>query len=170
MAGGAMREADPDFLRALQLLREVQAADIAKKGAQVRRLLRLPPDQERFVLVYSPGRGAENELAVKSRSVIQIIQNFASYVDVPEAHLKDHSALPSLKSAAATDRKDIAKIHSGKDKPGSAFAAVHYRGYWFWIDEGDLHAKRELSVIQLCFTLRESVGEEKVPLLTIPAQ
>ena len=120
-AGGAVREADPEFIRALDLLREVQAAgafgmrveedkakgstgvvffrrddvpaDIAEKGAEIRRLLKLPAEQQKFVLTYSPVRGAENELAVNSRSMLQIMQAFASYLDVPEAHLKDHSAV-----------------------------------------------------------------------------
>src|SRR5215471_7684173 len=71
-AGGTVREADPDFVRALNLMREVQAAgafgmrveedkvkgstgvvffrrddvapDIAEKGAEIRRLLKLPQD------------------------------------------------------------------------------------------------------------------------------
>jgi len=77
-AGGVVREADPEFLRALDLLREVQGArafgmrveedkvkgstgvvffrrddmspEIAEKGAEIRRLLKLPADQQKFVL------------------------------------------------------------------------------------------------------------------------
>ena len=76
--------------------RDDVTADIAEKGAEVRRLLKLAPDQQKFVLTYSPVRGADNELAVNSRSMLQIMNAFASYLDVPEAHLKDHSALPAL--------------------------------------------------------------------------
>jgi len=71
MAGGRMREADPEFVRVLQLLREVQAAgavgmrveedkakgstgvlffrredvpaEVVEKVAEIRRLLKLPP-------------------------------------------------------------------------------------------------------------------------------
>ena len=125
-AGGAVREADPAFIRALELLREVQPAgafgmrveedkakgstavvffrrddvppDIEAKGAEVRGLLKLPAEPQKFVLTYSPTRGEANELAVNSRSMLQIMQAFASYIDVPEAHLKDSSAWPSLES------------------------------------------------------------------------
>jgi len=134
--------------------------DIARKGAEVRRLLKLSPDQQRFVLVYSPGRGAEHELAVKSRSMIQIMQSFAATWTSGGAP-EDHSAIPAFGNGPASDRKDVVKIRSGKHKPGSAFAAVRYRGYWFWIDDSDLQAKRELSVIQFCFTLRETGGERR---------
>ena len=139
-AGGAVREADPEFIRALDLLREVQAAgafgmrveedkakgstgvvffrrddvpaDIAEKAAEIRRLLKLPADQQKFVLTYSPVRGAENELAVNSRSMLQIMQAFASYLDVPEAHLKDHSAWPSLENATAAESRQQTRADS----------------------------------------------------------
>jgi hypothetical protein len=62
------------------------------------------------------------------------------------------------------------RIHSGKDKPASAFAAVHYRDYWFWIDDGDWHTKRALTAVMFFFTLAETGGNEKLPLITIPAQ
>ena len=198
-AGGTVREADPELIRALDLLREVQAAgafgmrveedkvkgstgvvffqrddvpaDIAEKVAEIRQLLKLPAEQQKFVLTYSPMRGAENELAVNSRSMLQIMQAFASRLDVPDAHLKDHSAWPSLENApAAESRQQNPRIHSGKDKPANAFAAVRYRDYWFWVDNGDLQTKRALTVVMFFFTLVDTGSPEKLPLITIPAQ
>src|SRR5688572_18599630 len=109
-AGGVAREADPDFVRAMALLREVQAAggvgmrveedkvkgstavvvfrpddlspDLVEKAAEVRRLLRLPAQGHTFALTYSPMRGAEGDMAVNSRSMLQIMAAFASYLDV----------------------------------------------------------------------------------------
>jgi hypothetical protein len=199
IAGGGVRAADPDFVRALALLREVQAAgafgmrveeekakgstgvvlfrrddvpaDILEKGAEIRRLLKLPAESQRFVLTYSPARGADNELAVNSRSMLQIMQAFASHLDVPEAHLKDQSAWPSLEnSSAAESRQDNVRVYSGKDKPANAFAAVRYRDYWFWVDNGDFKTKRALTVIMFFFTLADTGSPEKLPLVTIPAQ
>ena len=62
------------------------------------------------------------------------------------------------------------RIHSGKDKPAGAFAAVRYRDYWFWVDNGDFQTKRALTVIMFIFTLAETGTAEKLPLVTIPAQ
>ena len=84
--GAGVKEADPAFVRALELMRDVQAAGgigmrvdedkvkgqtavlffrrddvdpgVAEKTAEVRRLLGLPAGQEKFVLTYSPVRGA----------------------------------------------------------------------------------------------------------------
>jgi hypothetical protein len=198
-AGGIVREADPDFARALLLLRDVQTAgafgmrveedkekgstgivffrrddvppEIAEKGAEIRRLLKLPLDQQKFVLIYSPARGTDKELAVNSRSMLQIMQAFAAGVDVPEEHLKEHSAWASaINSADAPNPQPGPRIHSGKTKPTGAFAAVHYRDYWFWVDNGDLQTKRALTVVMFFFTLAENGSNEQLPLITIPAQ
>jgi len=198
-AGGTVREADPAFIRTLELLREVQAAgafgmrveedkakgstgvvffrrddvtpDIAEKGAEIRRLLNLAAEPQKFVLAYSPARGADNELAVNSRSMLQIMTAFASHLDVPEAHLKDHSAWLSVENGpTAEGRQKAPRIHSGKDKPAGAFAAVRYRDYWFWVDNGDLQTKRALTVVMFFFTLADTGSPEKLPLITIPAQ
>jgi hypothetical protein len=195
-----VREADPEFARALRLLRELQEAgvfgmqvdedktnktftgiiffrrgdippDIAEKAAEIRRLLKMSPDQEKFTLTYSPARGATNELAVNSRSMIQIMQALAGCADVPEAHLKAHKvwAVPDRGSTPQTPEHNL-RIFSGKQKPVGAFAAVNYRGYWFWIDDDDQDTKRALTVIVLFFTLAETGVPERLPLVTIPAQ
>jgi hypothetical protein len=91
-------------------------------------------------------------------------------MDVPEAHLKDHSALPAFESAAPDSRRDAVRIHSGKDRPASSFAAVRYRDYWFWIDDGDLQTKRALTAVMFFFTMAGTGGNEALPLITIPAQ
>ena len=196
--GGAAREADPEFIRALELMRDVQVAgavgmrveedkvkgstavlffrrddlpaDIVAKSAEIRRLLKLPAEGQKYTLTYSPVRGAENELAVNSRSMLQIMAAFASYLDVPEADLKAHRALPAFESAALEGRRDVVRIHSGKEKPADAFAAVRYRDHWFWIDDGDWKTKRALTAVMFFFTLAETGSNEKLPLITIPAQ
>jgi len=197
-AGGTVREADPDFVRALGLIRDVQAAgavglrveedkekgatavvffrrdevpaDILQKGAEARRLLRLSPDAQSFALTYSPARGTDVELAVNSRSMLQIMGAFASYVDVPKEHLEDHRASPGLQSVGPDGRTQGVLIHSGKTAPTDAFAAVRYRDHWFWIEDGDWQTKRAMTAIMFFFTLADTGPTGKLPLITIPAQ
>lgn len=197
-AGGMAREADQDFVHALELMREVQAAgavgmrveedkakgqtavlffrrdgvpaDIVAKTAEMRRLLKLPEDLQKLLITYSPVRGATNELSVNSRSMLQIMGAFASYLDVPEAHLKDHSAVPAFENTTAEPQPNGVRIHSGKEKPSAAFVAVRYHDYWFWIDNGDWQTKRALTAVMFFFTLAETGDPGKLPLITIPAQ
>jgi len=198
VTAGAVREADPEFKRALQLLRDVQTtgaygmrveadkakgssavlffrhedvpADVLAKVAEIKRLLKLPADQQKYVLTYSPMRGGENELAVNSRSMLQILGAFATYIDVPEEHLKEHRAVPVSDSTPSESRQDVVRIRSGKERPADAYAAVFYRGHWFWIDDGDWQTKRALTAVMFFFTLESTGGAENLPLVTIPAQ
>jgi hypothetical protein len=64
----------------------------------------------------------------------------------------------------------VARIHSGREQPADAYAAVFYRGYWFWVDDGDWQTKRALSAVMFFFTLGETGGTDKLPQVTIPAQ
>jgi len=197
-AGGTVREADPEFLRVLELLREVQAAgafgmrveedkskgslavvffrrddvpaDVLEKSAEIRRLLKMPAEPQTFTLKYSPARGTEDELTVNSRSMLQIMSAYASYLDVPEAHLQDRSASPSFENVPRESEGRGVRIHSGKEKPAETYAAVRYRDYWFWIEEGDWRTKRALTAIMFFFTITESGSAERLPLITIPAQ
>jgi hypothetical protein len=197
-AGGIVREADPDFIRALELLRDVQSAgavglrvesdtakgstgvmffrrddvapEIAQKAAEVRRLLKMLPDQQKFLLIFSPVRGTDNELAVNSRSMLQIMGAFASYLDVPQEDLKAHRAAPAFENADPSTRRDSVRIYSGKDKPTDAFVAVRYRNHWFWIDDGDWKTKRALTAVMFFFTIAETGSNENLPMITIPAQ
>jgi hypothetical protein len=198
IVGGTVREAAPEFRRVLQLLSEVQAAgafgmrveedkakgstavvffrredlpaDLLEKVAEIKRLLNLPAELHKYVLTYSPVRGEENELAVNSRSMLQILAAFASYIDVPEAHLREHRAIPASRDASPESLQGVVRIHSGTEQPADAYAAVFYRGHWFWVDDGDWQTKRALTAIMFFFTLEGTGGAENLPLVTIPAQ
>lgn len=195
MTGGRLREADPAFRRALELLRALQAdgaigmrveedkqkgqtavvllrredltPESTAMGAELRGLLRLSPDTYRFGLQYSPMRGTPGELNVNSRSMLQILQAFSSYVDVPEQDVQQRRATPS---APASDHPETGRVRSGPSKPEGAHVAVQYGGHWFWIDETDLRTKRALTAVMFLFTLADTGTADRLPLITIPAQ
>jgi hypothetical protein len=197
-AGGAVREADPEFIEALDLLRQIQAAggvgmrveedkakgatavlffqredatpEVREKAKEIRRLLRLSLDENKFVLTYSPMRGGPGELAVNSRSMLQIMAAFASYMDLPEEDLREKRAVPAFEKLPPSKRQDPVKIHCTNQRPTRAFAEVHYRGRWFWIDDGDWQSKRAMTAVMFFFSLAEGATDEKLPLITIPAQ
>jgi uncharacterized protein YceK len=194
VASGAVRPADPEFVRVLGLLRDLQgegafsmrveenkangstavllfrreglSQETRSKGAELRQLLGMPPDVQRFELVYSPVRGSPEEMTVNSRSMLQILTAFASFVDVPQEHIDRQMARASLQ----TEDQLVGRIRSGRERPESAYAAVEYRGYWFWVEDGDFPAKRALMAVMFFFTLADTGGAERLPLVTIPAQ
>lgn len=195
---GAVHEADPEFVRVLQLLREVQMAgavglrvqerkdknaasvlffrrdnlppEILDKAAEIRRLLKLSQSSQQFNLIYSPAAGADGELGVGSRSMLQIMAAMATYTDVPQSDVQDGRAVPALQSADSTGKDDPVKIKCASDKPADAFVSVQYHNHWFWVDDRDWRTKRAFSAIMFLFTMTQEAGEERLPLITIPAQ
>jgi hypothetical protein len=166
-----VEEARPKGSAAVLFFRhEDVPADVLEKLAEIRRVLKLPPEQHKYVITYSPVRGAEGELAVNSRSMLQILSAFASCVDVPKAHLDDRRAVSVSGDTPPGGGQDVVRIHSGKERPADAYAAVFYRGYWFWIDDADWQTKRALTAVMFFFTLEETSGADRLPQVTIPAQ
>jgi hypothetical protein len=75
-----------------------------------------------------------------------------------------------LSSTNSLDKDDQLRIKCSTEKPANAFAAVHYRNKWFWVDDRDWRTKRALSAVIFMFTMAEPRGNEQLPLITIPAQ
>ncbi|MEY2853047.1 MAG: hypothetical protein RL030_179 [Pseudomonadota bacterium] len=193
--GGAIREADPDFRRVLQLIRNLQGAgavglriekdktrdstavfffqredlspELKANAEEVRRLLHLPDGVDRFNLVYSPMRGAADELTVNSRSMLQILLAISGAVAVPEADVASGTALPGFTEGAPGEQ---GTIRSSTERPQGAFTAVRYRDLWFWVDDKDLVTKRSLAAINFFFAMSDAGNDSQLPLITIPAQ
>lgn len=190
------KPADPDFLRVLQLLSEIQdagavgvrtiagsnrdsgmvmvlrrenvPADITAKGREVRKLLKLPQNLDLFNLVYSPLPAAPDELAIGSRSILQMMMALATYVEVPREDVEQGRVAPM--PPPGTQAQPLLRVHCGAAKPADSFVAVEYRKNWFWVDDRDLNSKRTLSAMLFLFTLSSPGGQESAPVLTIPTQ
>jgi hypothetical protein len=124
----------------------------------------------KFNLVYSPMAGAQGELAVGSRSMLQIMLAMATYTDVPESDLKELRATPSLQTTDTAEQSEMVRIKCSSERPTDGFAMVRYRDHWFWVDDRDWRTKRAFTAIMFLFTMAETGSDEKLPLITIPAQ
>ncbi len=190
---------DPDFLRLLQLLRRIQLSgalsmrvqvdpqknqialltirgndippEIARDSQEVRRLLHLDPDAQEFKLVFGSMSANNHEIAVITRSIMQLMGTMATEVDVPPEDVSQSRAMPGWESVANnTNAIRLIQIKCANTKPADAFVTVDYRKHWFWIDDRDLKSKRALSFMMMLFTLADTGERENLPLITIPAQ
>ena len=48
--------------------------------------------------------------------------------------------------------------------------AVEYEDAWFWIEHEDWYTKRTFAFVMFLFTLSDTGEQERLPLVTIPAQ
>jgi len=137
----------------------------------VRKVLGLNPTEEEFRVVYGSKAKDSSELAILTRSILQIMNNLASSIEVPDAHVADKRVKmtsPEITSAGTT-LAPLIRIQSSSTKPGDAFVAVPYESHWFWIDNRDLKSKGIFSFMMFLFSLTETGGKEGAPVVTISA-
>lgn len=187
------RRADPEFQELVDSIRRIQAADGVGLRVEARSdhkvsLITFPATQTReveddirrvrtllgvdhgiseFPLVFGAVRQSGNELALLTRSMLELMAALASYIDVPQVHVEDNRVTPNLPRDAGAP---LIRVHSAAARPDDEFVAVPYRGHWFWVADTDLRSKRMFTVLVLLFSLIETGDISPVaPVLTIPA-
>jgi len=197
--GGRSRDADPEFYPLLDALRRLQLSEavslrLEKHGGEEAAVLVLMREQVspevqkdmqfvRTTLNVKPTAGGElkvvfgalprgsDELAVLSRSMLEILLEISSGVEVPGQDVSQGRTGPSGRLAAAQDKRDrpLVNIHSGASAPAGAFSAVRYRDTWYWIDDGDINSKITFTFLMMFFSLAETGVTPQAPVLTVPA-
>jgi len=138
----------------------------------VRKTLGLDPSAGDIRVVYGSVAKDDKELALLTRSILEIIIDLASYIEVPSAHVEEKRVNPTMpeETVQGVPVPPLISIYSSADKPGDAFIAVPYRNYWFWIDDRDLRSKTLFSFLMFVFSLTETGGvKEGAPIITVPA-
>ena len=138
----------------------------------VRTLLGLDPKATEFDVVYGSFPSGKTEIAIVTRSTLQVMSEFASYVDVPAADVAEGRVYAPPRSAEDFRLfPPLLRVHGGETAPADAFAAVRYRGQWFWIDDRDFPSKTALSVLMLLISMTETGGAQTgAPVVTVPAR
>ncbi|RAI58741.1 hypothetical protein [Roseicella frigidaeris] len=188
-SGGQSQDASGGFLALMQAMRQVQASgnlglrfDLrpggrrvillldAEKGPgadamrQMRRLLGVPPGSRELEVVYGGQRRAPGQLAVQTRSMLQILNELGAQVDVAEQDVKRGE------TGAALPGERIIRVLQGSKVPADAYAAVPYRDRWFWIPAGDYASKAVFTFAYVLQVLAESGQGAPTPVVTIPGQ
>jgi hypothetical protein len=193
------RPADPEFHRLLEHLRRIQLSGVIGLRVHrvdreeavlmtfrhkvepsveadvlaVRQLLGLDPAGREFQVVYGSVAANDTQLAILSRSILEILVDLSSLIAVPEAHVADGRVAPTTADPEVGPSgpiRPLIRIGSFPERPADAFLAVPYRGHWFWIDDRDMPSKRLFSFLMFMFTLVETGGKDGAPVLTIPTQ
>jgi hypothetical protein len=190
--------ADPEFYPLLEKLRRIQLSgaigiqaekkvkqevllvfkedtsspEIAADSAAVRKILGLDPKARSFNIKYGMIKGSEREIAMLSRSMLQILMYIAARVDVPESHLTQKRVTPTVEEvdAAGLSIAPAVRINSSLQRPEDAFVSIQYRDHWFWIDDRDIKSKQIFSFLMFIFTLVETEGKDAAPVITIPVR
>ena len=200
IAGGTnQRAGDADFYRVIALLRKIQksgavgmkilkeegqddstvlffyrqniAPEIAAALDDLRQVLGLQAGAGEMKVSYGFLPATNREIAMLTRSMMQIMIALSTQVTVPPEHVADGRTVAALSSGKdfEADLGQFIKISSSPDKPENAYTAVKYKAHWFWVDDRDFKSKRAFAFLMILFSLTESGGQKDLPLVTIPA-
>jgi len=168
LAGANQRVGDPDYYRVIELIRQIQvsgaigmrikkAKDLEdttvlffqKEGLQpetlvarqeLSELLGLNPEAREARVNYGLIPGGDDEIAMQTRSMLQIMILLATKIDVPPEHITEGRTIPSMSA--------------GDQAPGYSKL---------------FRTKRTFAFMMILFSLTETGGKEGLPLVTIPA-
>jgi hypothetical protein len=137
-----------------------------------RRLMGLDPTGREFQVVYGSVAANDTQIAMLTRSILEILIDLSSSIAVPDAHVTDRrvTATAEPEMGPSGPIRPLIRVESSPDRPADAFLAVPYRGYWFWIDDRDMASKRLFTFLMFVFTLVETGAKDGAPVLTIPTQ
>ncbi|WP_439613949.1 hypothetical protein [Reyranella sp.] len=194
------RAGDPEFFRLAELLTELQRAnalqirierskdntevsvigfppirtspDIAAKIAEVRRILHLTGAGLSHQVRYGGWSGRGDEIAITTRSMLQVMVELGVLAQVPETDVTGGRATPGPDGfrVSAGERPPLLNILSGPAPPSDSYAAVQYNGRWFWISDTDIRSKSMFSGVMLLFSISDVGVRTAAPVVTVPAQ
>ena len=193
---GRAQSADPEFYSLIEKMRRIQSSGaigmrfqkrekeeatflvmrgvrdpaIEPLSTEVRKLLGLDPLRKEFSVVYGAISKDDKEIAILTRSILEVIIDLSADIEVPAAHVEEKRVSPTHVEEAVKDGKilPLIRIHSSSKKPDDAFVSAPYRNSHFWIDDRDLMPKKIFSFLMFVFTLVETGEKGAAPIVTIP--
>jgi hypothetical protein len=139
-------------------------------SAEVRKLLGLDPQTKEFNVVYGSISKDDKEIAILTRSLLEVLVDLSADIEVPSAHVEEKRVSPTHLEETLKGETilPLIRIHSSSEKPGDAFVSVPYRSSYFWIDYRDLMSKKIFSFLMFVFTLAETGEKGTAPIVTVP--
>jgi hypothetical protein len=195
---GMSRPGDSQFVRLVQLLHELQLAnalqirierskdnsetsvigfpptnvapDVAAKITEMTRILHLTGRGQSHQVRYGGWSGRGDEIAMVTRSMLQVMIELGILAQVPEADIAGGKATPGAGPVvAATSGPPLLNIMSGATAPPDAYAAIPYKGRWFWIADSDIRSKSIFTSVMLLFSISDVGVRTAPPVVTVPA-
>lgn len=108
-------------------------------------------------IVFSAYPHDSDELAIATRSMFEVLMELSGCVEQGEAN------------PAPLQPAELMRIRNGGQRPADTFAAVNYRGRWYWIERDDEVSKQTFMLAQIMMSLTDTGGGAHAPVVTIPA-
>ena len=146
------------------LQRKHVGPEIAAAVEDLNNLLEIRPESQEIDVTYGLMSNSDTEIAMLTRSMMSVMIELASKIDVPPEHVKNGSTVPSFNH----NKGQLMKVKTSIEKPENAFVAVEYKDHWFWIEDGDFLSKRTFAFVMILFSMTETGDKGNLPVVTIP--
>ncbi len=168
---GMRMKTTTDKQGAVIFLRPSTDEAIAAPLSKIRELLGLSETAHEFNVVYGTYPENDTEIAIVSRSILQILMDLASYFDVPKVDLAEGSVY-GLQRTPEQERMfpPLLTVRCGPSAPDNSYVSVKYRNEWFWIEDRDRQSKQMFTFLMFLFSLTETGTVQAAPIVTIPAR
>ena len=161
-----MQKADDQVV--LILLPSVVGAGAGPEARRLHELLQLPEGVSEFKLVYGQEPTAPDEIAILTRSTLDLLIELSLHADVPEDDVATGRTRATLSSAVVEGLTDpLIRIHCAEERPDDCFVTVRYRDHWYWVDDHDRTSKRAFSFAMLVMSLTSGGATGAGPVVTV---
>lgn len=133
--------------------------------------LRLNPAVEEFRVAHGAVARTGDEIAILSRSMLEIISDLSSIIEVPLEHVRRNRVTPTAPDdwLGSGTVPPLIRIRSSRLRPVSAYLAVPYENHWFYIDDEDIQSKKLFAFLMMIFSLNDTDDPRGFPIITIPS-
>ena len=161
----------PDAQSTVLLFRSGRSLEVADQIEFVRNTLGLARNSRSYTLAFGDVASSDKEIAILTRSMLEIVSNIASTIEVPQQHVTERRTYPTIVERIDEDTllEPLIRVYSSTTEPDDAFVSVTYRDHWFWVDDRDLSSKRMFTFLLFMFSLAETGQAPMSPVVTINA-
>ncbi|QDH14185.1 hypothetical protein E3E12_08255 [Formicincola oecophyllae] len=135
---------------------------------RVKELLHLPRGATEAEIVYGRKPDGKTQLPIVTRSMLSILMDVASTIEVPEVNVKEGLTTASVTPTTAGRRPVIViRCSTSATAPDDAYVSVRYGNAWYWISKKDMHSKSAFALLQIISGLANSTTSQGA-MVTIP--
>ena len=142
----------------------------SEDGRRVVELLGLDAGISEVEVTYGLFARNRHEVAVLSRSMLELFLQLGFGVELPAAHLTGGRVLPGRRQTRDAQAPALVRIQSGSEVPADTYTAVRYKDYWYWIDDNDVASKRIFTFLLILSSLAETGQSVAAPIVTVPSR
>jgi len=150
------------------LPRQNLSPSVAADASEVRRLLGVDDNAAEFTLTFGLTPRSSMEIAVLTRSMLEVMLEYGAGINLPASDKAEGRVLPF--AGSSDPASGLVHVAVGSAAPGDAYAAIPYRGRWFWIDDRDLQSKMRFTFLMILSCLAETGQAPLSPVITVPSR